>query len=371
MQSTLIIGGGTIGLSIGWQLARRGQPVELFERDETGRATSWLAAGMLAAGAEIGFEELDLYRLNLESLRRWPDFAAALEEESGRVVDFRTEGTLLVADDRDAAEALKRRYDFMRERKLGVRWLTGAEALEREPFVAPRLAAAVFSPGDYQVDNRLFVDALKEAFVRRGGVLHEHTTVDVIEPHADVPAVRTHAGERVEGSCVVVAAGVWSRDIAGLEPAQNPPVRPVKGQMIELKREEPFDLKHVIRGPGAYIAPKSSGRILIGATSEEMGFDQRVTAGGMHGLLDGAWRIVPGIFDLPIADTWAGLRPASRDHLPIIGPAGAHGVVIATGFYRHGVLLSPVASQEVARLILTGETSDWIHPFLPARFTMG
>ena len=364
----MITGAGTIGLSIGWRLARQGREVVIYERGKAGRGTTWLAAGMLAPDAEIEFEEVELYRLNRESRRRWPDFAAELEAASGMSVDFRTEGTLLVADDRDAAEALRRRYDFMRQRELDVRWLSGAEALEIEPFVAPRLAAAVHSPGDFQVDNRLLVEALRAAFTAAGGVLHEDSSVRSVEPDENEPAIVLEDGERIAGSAIVVAAGVWSRGIEGLERDARPPVRPVKGQMIELAMEPPFDLKHVVRGPDAYVVPKTSGRLLLGATSEEMGFDERVTAGGLFKLLEGSWEIVPGIYDLPVTDMWAGLRPASRDHLPILGRTDAPGVIMATGFYRHGILLTPVAADEIARLLLDGEASDWIEPFSPARF---
>lgn len=357
-----------IGLSIGWRLARRGADVLVLERGKAGRATSWLAAGMLAPDAEIGFEELELYRLNRESARRWPRFVEELEAEGGMQVDFRKDGTLIVADDRDAAEALRRRFGFMREMGLEVEWLSGAEALELEPFVAPRLAAAVHSPRDYQVDNRMLVDALVEAFRRAGGEVREGATVRSVETGSGGAGVVLSDGERLAGSTTVVAAGAWSRAIEGLGAEARPPVRPVKGQMIELLIEPPFDLRHVVRGPHAYLAPKSSGRLLVGATSEEMGFDERVTAGGLYRLLEGAWEIVPGIYDLPVTDSWAGLRPASRDHLPILGAAGVPGVVMATGFYRHGILLAPVASEEIARLILEGETSDWIEPFSPGRF---
>ena len=364
----LIIGGGAIGLAIGWRLARARRDVAIYERGQAGRATSWLAAGMLSPDAEIGFEELELYRFNRESAHRWPRFAEELEADSGSTVDFRMEGTLIVADDRDAAEALRRRFRFMREMGLDVRWLTGAEALEIEPFVAPRLAAAVHSPRDHQVDNRLLVDALAAAFRKLGGELHEHTPVKGLVPDAAKPQIILENGEQVAGSAVVVAAGAWSRTLDGLDAGNRPPVRPVKGQMVELLIEKPFDLKHVIRGSKAYLAPKSSGRLLVGATSEEMGFDERVTAGGLLRVLEGGWEIVPGIFDLPVADTWAGLRPASRDHLPILGYGDAPGVVMATGFYRHGILLTPITSEEVARLLLEGETSDWIEPFSPRRF---
>jgi glycine oxidase len=367
-RPVIIIGGGTIGLATGWMLVREGVPVTLFERDRAGRGTSWLAAGMLAPDAEIGFEELDLYRLSRESLRRWPDFGQAIEAASGQDVDYRDEGTLIVADDRDSAESIRRLYEFQQEQGLAVEWLTGDEAREVEPFLAPRLSAAIFAPSDHQVDNRKLLEALRIAFQSAGGTLHEHTPVTAIDPDAGRPAVVTADGERVEGAQVVVAAGVWSRQIDGIERGQRPSVRPVKGQMMELQMELPFGLEHVVRGPDAYLAPKSSGRLLIGATSEEMGFDTDVTAGGLYDLLEGAWEVVPGIYDLPVRDTWAGLRPASRDHAPVLGRSTAPGVVYATGHYRHGVLLTPVTAQEIARLIQTGETSRWLEPFSPRRF---
>ncbi len=365
----VIVGGGTIGLAIGFELVRTGTPVTLFDKGRAGRGTSWQAAGMLAPDAEIGFEELELYDLNRESLRRWPDFAARVEAASGTTVDYRDEGTLIAADDRDSAEALRRLYEFQEEQGLNVEWLTGEEARDLEPFVAPRLSAAVYAPSDHQVDNRLLLDALRTAFEAEGGTLQEETPVQAVAPDADTPAVVTDDGERVAAETVVVAAGVWSRDLDGLTPDAQPPVRPVKGQMIQLQRRRPFDLQHVIRGPEAYLAPKNSGRIVVGATSEEMGFDTTVTAGGLYDLLEGAWEVVPGIYDLPVDDTWAGLRPASRDHAPLVGPTAVPGVVMATGHYRHGILLTPVTAEEVAKLVRTGETSDWLEPFAPTRFS--
>jgi len=368
-RDVLIVGGGAIGLGIGFELVRRGTPVTIFEKDEAGRGTSSQAAGMLAPDAEIEFEERELYDLNRESLRRWPDFADRVESAAGQSVDYRDEGTLIVADDRDAAEALERLYDFQRDQGLDVEWLTGEEAREIEPFVAPRLSAAVFSPSDHQVDNRRLVDALRVAFQAEGGTLHEHTPVEAVVPDADAPSVRTADGEHIKGERVVVAAGVWSRELDGLTPDATPPVRPVKGQSMQLRRQRPFDLQHVVRGPEAYLAPKSNGRIVVGATSEEMGFDTTVTAGGLYDLLEGAWEVVPGILDLPVDETWAGLRPASRDHAPLLGPSSAPGVLMATGHYRHGILLTPITAEEMARRIRTGETSDWLRPFSPRRFS--
>jgi len=365
----IVVGGGTVGLGIGFELVRRGLPVTLFDRGRAGRGTSWQAAGMLAPDAEIGFEERELYDLNRESLRRWPAFADRVEAASGIDVDYRDEGTLIVADDRDSAEALRRLYEFQEEQGLDVEWLSGEEAREIEPFVAPRLSAAVFAPSDHQVDNRRLMRALRTAFEAEGGTLYEDTPIQAVVPDAETPAVRTEEGARVSARAVVVAAGVWSRELDGLEPDAQPPIRPVKGQMIQLQRKRPFDLQHVIRGPEAYLAPKSSGRIVVGATSEERGFDTTVTAGGLYELLEGAWEVVPGILDLPVDDTWAGLRPASRDHAPLLGTTAAPGIVMATGHYRHGVLLTPVTAEEVADLVRTGETSAWIEPFAPTRFS--
>ncbi len=363
----LIVGGGTIGLALGWTLARRGADVTLVERDRAGRGTSWQAAGMLAPDAEIGFEELDLYRLSRASLSRWPDFARTLEADADMSVDYRDDGTLIVADDPDSEEALRRLYDFQREHGLDVTWCSGAEAREIEPFLAPRLAAAIHAPMDHQVDNRLLVEALRVAFQHAGGTLHEHTEVAAILPDEETPRIRLADGEILTGQAVVVAAGVWSRELEGWTPEHTPSVRPVKGQMLQCTMQGAFELSHVIRGPDAYLAPKSNGRLVVGATSEERGFDTTVTAGGLYDILEGAWEVVPGIYDLPVDETWAGLRPASRDHAPLLGPSGDPGIWTATGHYRHGILLTPITAHEMARQLLDGETSDLVEPFLPSR----
>ena len=369
-NDVVIVGGGIIGLALGWRLAQRGRTVTVLERGRAGRGTSYAAAGMLAPAVEIQFEEVALYRLGRESLRRWPAFARELEDATGHDVGYRADGTLVVADDRDAAEALRRLFRFQQSHDVPVTWLTGSEALDIEPFLSPKLAAAIHSPEDHQVDNRLVVEALRVALTQTPGAsLHEGVTVQAVEP-GERPAVVTDGGERIEASVVVLAAGAWVRAIDGLEPV---PVRPVKGQMLSLRMERPFELSHVVRGPDAYLAPKADGRLVIGATSEEMGFDTRVTAGGLYRLLEGAVEVVPGVEELEVIETWAGVRPASRDHAPLLGPSGAPGVVLATGHYRHGILLAPVTADELAveidaRLGGDVETSDWLAPFSPQRF---
>ena len=364
-QRVLIIGAGIIGLSIGWELARAGCQVDLFDRDEAGQGASSVAAGMLAPDAEIGFEETTLHALNTESRRRWPDFASKLEADTGADVGLRTEGTFIVADDRDAAEALRRRYRFQQNQGLEVEWQSGDEARDEEPFLAPHLSGAVWSPTDHQVDNQAVVKALQVAVEKHGGQLHEHTPIEAVVPNADRPGVVTNDGARVEGSTVIIAAGAWSQSIDGLNGAL--PIRPVKGEALRLKTKPTFDLQHVVRGPEAYVVPKNDGHVVVGATAEEKGFNDEVTARGLYKNLEGGWEVVPGLLDLPVTCTCASFRPASRDNAPVLGPV-APGIVAATGHYRHGILLTPVTAEEIARYVMTGTVSDWIEPFQPARF---
>ena len=366
----VIVGGGVIGLSIGWKLSRAGVQTVILDRQAAGREASWDSAGMLAPESEMGFEDEALYQLGRQSMAYWPGFVKALEADSGMSVDYRTEGILRVADDRDAAEALHRHYEFQKAQGLEVYWMTGAEARDLEPFLAPRLPAAVYSRADHQVDNRLLVEALIAAFQKKGGVIHTHcaaTTITSMEGH---PVVVTEKGERIAARQVILSAGAWSRKIDGLAREVLPPVRPVKGQMIQLQMALPFDLTHVVRGRDAYLAPKSTGRLLLGATMEERGFDKMVTAGGLYDLLDAGWKIVPGIYDLEVTETWAGLRPGSRDNEPLLGHAATPGVIYATGHFRNGILLTPVTAEEIAKLVITGETSEWLQPFSPLRFSI-
>ena len=366
-----IVGGGIIGLSVAWRLAQRGRSVTVFERGEAGRAASWSAAGMLCPAAEIGFEELDLYRLGRESLRRWPEFAKQLERASRSSVGYRDEGTLVVAIDRDDTEALRRHYRFQQEHDVPVEWLAGFEALEIEPMLAAGLPAAVFSPDDHQVDNRGVVEALLKVLHEVDGVtVRESSKVRAVDGSGDASVVVMEDGSSVEARVVILAAGAWSREVEGIEPRL--PVRPVKGQILSLQNKEGFELTHFVRGPDAYLVPKSDGRLVVGATSEELGFDPDVTAGGVFRLLEGAVEVVPGIEELEIIETNVGFRPASRDHAPLIGWV-APNVMAATGHYRHGILLAPVTADEVAlevdaMLGERSETSGWLAPFSSNRF---
>ena len=365
-----IIGGGVCGLGIGWRLAQAGRPVTVIDRGRAGMATSWAAAGMLAPQVEAEPSEEPLLALTQESRDLWADFAAEVEAASGISVAYRREGTLVVALDRDDVEHLRHRYDYQTSLGLDLEWITGAEARRREPHLARGVSAAVFSALDHQVDNRRLCDALREAYLRAGGVLRENTMVrEILHGGGRVKALRLE-DETLEADTVIVAAGPWSRDIPGLPEALKPPVRPLKGQMLALQMPKAAPLlDHVVWGPDIYLVPRGDGRLLIGATVEEMGFDASITAGGMMDLLRDAWAVLPGIYDLPLVETWVGFRPASRDDAPILGVTAMAGLIMATGHHRNGILLAPITARAIAELVLTGETPAAIAPFSLDRFS--
>jgi glycine oxidase len=365
-----VVGAGVAGLGVAWRLIQRGRRVVVVDRAEAGRGASWAAAGMLAPDSEIMFEEPELHALGRESRRRWPEFAAQLAKESRMDIGYDAGGTLFVADDRDAAALLRRLHAFQRERGLLTEWLVTDAALEREPLLSPRIAGAIWSPGDHRLDPRALVCALSEV-LRLAGGLRENVAVASVQPGSPA-AIVLEDGSRVDAAAVVVAAGAWTAGVGGLVP--TPSVRPVKGQMVALRMTDALRLQHVVRSPRAYLVPRADGRAIVGSTMEDVGFDARVTAGGVYRVLDGAVRLVPAVEEWEFVETWSGLRPATRDNSPLLGRV-AEGVWLATGHYRHGILLTPVTADEVAAEVdswLAGapETSPTIAPFSPGRSSL-
>lgn len=369
---TVIIGAGVMGLGIAWRLAQAGCPVTVYDRAEAGHGASWAAAGMLAAAVETEPGEESLLALTLESQRMWPSFARELEAASGIAIGYRDEGTIVVALTRDDAEQLRFNYNFQSSLGLELEWLSGAEARRREPHLRPGIPGAVLSRCDHQVENRQLTRALAEAARRAGAILHEHHSVREVEiAGRRARAVVTDRG-RDSADVVVLAAGAWSREIAGIPPAHLPPVRPIKGQMLALRMDPAVPLlRHVIWLPRGYLVPRQDGRLLIGGTVEERGFDDTLTAGGLLALIEGAWRAVPAIEELPIAETWVGFRPGSRDDAPMLGPCGIEGLVVATGHHRNGILLAPLTAAAISAYVLTGRLPDAVRPFTPERFDGG
>ena len=373
-KRVLIVGGGAIGLAIGWRLARAGSAVVLFDRGRVGHSASWASAGMLSPLSEVQFEEEDLLHLGLKGLAVYPEFVGELEAETGCCVGYRRDGVLLVGITQDDLEYLKFRYRYQRDLGLSVTYLSGDEAREREPHLSAQVSAAVWCPGDHQVDNRRLVMALKKGLVAAGGEVFEEMAVDeLLIDSARVRGVRV--GEEIfEGDTVVLASGCWSRLIPGLPDCARPPVRPVRGQIMRLVMTEDFALNtmvwysRVATSTVAYLVPKDNGHLVLGATSEEMGFDEDVTAGGLFELLRAAWEVVPGVYDLPMVESAAGLRPGSRDDAPILGETPIEGLIMATGHYRKGILLTPLTALSIAEVILEGRTPALIRPFGIDRF---
>jgi len=367
-----IIGAGVIGLGIAWRLAGRGASVTVFDRGTAGSGASHAAAGMLAACCEAEPGEDALVALGRESQARWPAFAAELLQASGIDVELRQEGTLVVALTADDQARIHHHLTYQQKLGLPLTWISAAETRRREPHLAGKLAGAVWSPEDHQVDNRKLAAALRIAAERAGAVIREHTPVkEFSRSGLRVDGVVLESGERVAADAVVLAAGAWSRSIAGFAPEHRPPVRPIKGQMLSLKMDPAAPLmSHVVWAPGVYLVPRKDGRLIVGATVEEKAFDTTLTAGGLLTLLEAAWRTVPAIEELPIDEMWVGHRPGSRDDAPILGPGPAPGLVYATGHHRNGILLAPVTADAIAELVLDDTLDPAIRPFGVERFAL-
>jgi glycine oxidase len=368
--SVAIIGAGVIGLGIAWRLAVRGLSVAVFDKGVSGAGASHAAAGMLAACAEAEPGEEALVTLGRVSQARWPAFAAELKQASGVDVGLRLEGTLVVALTSDDQARLSHQLTFQQKLGLPLQWISAAETRRREPHLAGKLAGAVFSPEDTQVDNRKLAAALRIAAEAAGARIREHQEVKTISSDAGrVDGIILADGTKVGADVVVLAAGAWSRSIDGLAPELRPPVRPIKGQMLALRMDPAAPLlTHVVWAPGAYLVPRLDGRLLVGATVEEKGYDTSLTAGGILTLLEAAWRVVPAVEELPIDEMWVGHRPGSRDDAPILGTGPIDGLIYATGHHRNGILLTPVTADAIAQLVLEGAADPAIRPFGIERF---
>jgi glycine oxidase len=362
-----VAGAGVIGLSIAWRLALRGLSVAVFERATAGAGASLAATGMLAAAAEHEPGCHDLLALALESQRQWPQFRAALEEQSGLSIDFRADGTLVVALGRDEVERLRFRHDLHKRCGLATRWLGGPEVRALEPALRPSVAAGLHCADDHQVDPRLVMAALRNACLAAGVRLFEQCAVTGV----DVEGGRACGLVTTRGTCrapaVVLTAGAWTGDV--VPPGLRVPVRPLKGQSLALRTTaDTGTLANIVWTEQIYMAPKSDGRLFVGATVEERGFDDSITAGGVYALLEGARRAFPAIEEMAIDAIWTGFRPSSIDDAPILGATPVPGLVLATGHHRNGYLLAPVTALAIEALIADGALLAVAQPFGLDRF---
>ncbi|MGN6276338.1 MAG: FAD-dependent oxidoreductase [Solirubrobacterales bacterium] len=364
----VVVGGGVIGLSCAWRAAQRGARVAVLERREPGCGATRVAAGMLAPVGELTFGEPELLELTLAAARLYPQFVAELEAASGEETGYRQLGALHVALDRDEAAQLRRVHELQRSLELEAEWLPPRRCRELEPGLTPSFHGGVFAEAEAAIDPRALSRALAAALGAEGGELR--TDIEVVDgvfeggrlvgvrtastsesagPLNRYPEQKSGGPSEFRAETVVLAAGAWSGQAQWLPEHARPRVRPVKGQVLELRRRdgEP-PARHILASERVYLVPRPDGRLIVGATVEEMGFDTSVTAGGVHELLREAYRLLPDVAEMELLDAIAGLRPGTPDNLPLVGPGAIEGLVLATGHFRNGILLAPLAAETVA-----------------------
>ena len=366
-----IVGGGVIGLAVGWRAAQRGLRVTVLERGALGHGTSRVAAGMIAPISEARPTEQPLLALNLASTRLYPAFVSELIDASRSDPGYLACGTITAARDPDEADALDRELAMRRSLGLPVQRLRASEARRLEPALAPGLRLALEVPDDHAIDPRKLTEALGIAASQAGAELRPGTEVaGVAVADGRVSGVRLADGSALSAENVVVAAGVWSGQLTGLPEEARVPIRPVKGQILRLRDPAgPGLLSRALRMQGAgYIVPRGDGRYVLGATVEERGFDTTVTAGPLFELLRDAIELLPALSELVIDEFSAGLRPGTPDNGPALGPAATPGLQWAAGHYRHGIMLTPITAEIVVGALLGEQPSELGSAFSPTRF---
>jgi glycine oxidase len=356
----VIVGGGVIGLSCAWRATRAGARVAVVDRASPPAGATRVAAGMLAPVGELTFGEPELLRMTLAAAERYPDFIAEIEAETGMTTGYERLGALHVALDRDEAAELRRVHDLQRSLDLGAEWLAPRRCRELEPGLSPSTSGGVHAPDEAAIDPRALTATLLAALAAQG--VEVRTGTDVVEALLDgerIVGVRTASGEELHADVVVLAAGAWSGQAGWLPQEARPPVRPVKGQVLELRaRDGAAPCRRIIASERVYLVPRGDGRLIVGATVEEQGFDTAVTAGGVHELLREAYRLLPEVAEMELLAAAAGLRPGTPDNLPLIGRGALDGLILACGHYRNGILLAPLTADVVAGLLADREAAE-------------
>jgi glycine oxidase len=348
VADVIVIGGGIIGCAVTRELARRGARVKLFEARAVAAGATQASAGILAPYIE-GHAHGALFDLTLRSLAMYDDFVRTVAEDSGTVIDYRRCGSLEVPADESAADLLRATADTSAD--AGLEWLPTEHARRLEPALAPTIPGALLSPMHGYVAVSALTEALAWAALRHGAEIEAARHIRHIEPRDDRVTVTADDGGTWTAGTVVVAAGSWTSQLAPPDLAAAS-VRPVRGQLIRLTwTGKP--LSHVIWGGDCYVVPWQDGTLLVGATVEEVGFDERTTAAGVRDLLDAVCDLIPEAWRATFVEARAGLRPATNDGLPVVGRSShAPGVVYATGHYRNGVLLAPLTAAIVGDLVI-------------------
>lgn len=343
----LIVGGGIAGLSAAWWLQEKGYSIRLIEQNECGKGASHVAAGMLAPVHELEFTELEILQAGLDSISIYNQW----EQELGDI-GLNRAGTIEVASSAEDIPYLRRQFEFQQKQGLTVSWLDQAALMEKEPLLSGTVPCGIFSPGDIQVENRILLQKLKEAIQHRGGVIDEYTRYISWDSEKGVAQLQTREGTSIACSVqhLVLATGTEPVNVQN-----HPEIIPVKGEMIALEPSPLFELRHIIRIRNrrlgnAYVVPKRN-TLLAGSSSEHKGYSLENTFGGVMDILRKCYQVLPGLYELNIQEIYAGLRPASLDHLPQIARIGPGHVYCINGLYRHGILLGPWAGRTLAEIV--------------------
>jgi glycine oxidase len=345
-----------IGLCCAWRLAQRGARTVVLDRAEPPAGATRVAAGMLAPIGELAFGEPELLRMTIEAAKIYPDFVAELEAASELSTGYARHGALHIALDRDEAAELRRVHDLQRSLGLGAEWLPPRRCRELEPGLTPSFNGGVHAPDEAAIDPRRMTAALLATLADAGVEVRGGT--DVVAPvlgDERLEGVRTGTGDELLASHVVLATGAWAGAEGWLPEAARPPVRPVKGEILELRSADGQPpCERIVASERVYLVPRPDGRLIVGATTEERGFDATVTAGGVHELLREAYRLLPDVAEMELVEAVAGLRPGTPDNLPLIGHSDLEGLVLACGHYRNGILLAPLTGDAIVR-VLSGD----------------
>jgi glycine oxidase len=371
-HDAVIVGGGAIGLCCAWRASQRGARVVVLDRAHPPAGATRVAAGMLAPIGELAFGEQDLLRMTLDAGEMYPAFIAELEAAAGLGTGYVQSGALHVALDRDEAAELRRVHGLQRALGLGAEWLPPRRCRELEPGLTPSFNGGVHAPDEAAVDPRRMTAALLAALAARGVEVRGGVEVSgALFDGERIAGVRTEAGEELAARAVVLATGAWSGAASWLPEAARPQVRPVKGQILELRSPDGVaPCERIIASERVYLVPRPDGRLIAGATREERGFDSAVTAGGVHELLREAYRLLPDVAEMELIEAMAGLRPGTPDNLPLIGPGALEGLVLACGHYRNGILLAPLTGEAVAELLDQGELPEAVAAADPERLAL-
>ena len=369
LDHVLIIGGGVVGLTTAWELARRDRKVCIVEAGTFGQGATAAAGGMLGLTAEVHFGEGDLLAFQKKNVEIYEEYVNQLQTASDTDVDYRNQPTLVVARDRDDEEALQRVVDYQTGVGLRAHWLEADEIKERHPSLR-NVVRAVACPDDHRLDPAALARALIVACRRRGVKMMEDSAVlRVMSDERGLRGVVLEDGRRIYANQIIVAAGARSATIEGIPELSGPVVRPVRGQIIVVDGGEQPPIDTVIRSPDVYLVPRRDGRIFIGSTMEEKGFSREVTVGAVRTLLEEAWTIVPDLDERPIIELRCGFRPVSLDGRPILGPSQLSGLFLACGHGRHGILLAPMTGRIMARYLCGEQEGDpEFEAFTPRRF---